>query len=284
MAVALIAAMVVVFAIVALSGGSSTSVIKETAARKPYTSSSGAMRENAVMRTSQRDMDVEPYIGGVADGGEMEEFDDSLVSRDLPDEEDVLSEADQMLDEALNALSPREGIRQLEERLASAPPETDVSKLHAAMALLHMYLDPPEPAAAMDLLATAEQEAQTPEEKHYADFVEAKVLQARGDKAGAMDRLRLSLESNKAVTLSSLEMRVMLGNLAWEAGDLEAAEQAYDTVLDQALAAAPRLGRRALAVYRQACLRQTRLYRATGRSVEAERLVRAMRGRLPADR
>lgn len=273
-----------VFAIIALSGGESSSVITQTAARKPFTAAAGKMRDKVLMRTSQREMDVESAGGGSGGDGEPGEYSDELASRELPDEEELRTEEDEILEAALNALSPREGIRQIKDRLASAPPETGHAKLHAAMALLHMWLEPPEPAAAMDLIATSEQEAQTPEEKHYADFMEAKVMQARGDEAAAMDTLRLSLESNKAVTVPALEMGVMLGNLAWEAGDLERAEQAYDKVINDALAAAPRLGRRALGVYRQACLRQTRLYRATGRELEAERLVRAMRARLPAGR
>ena len=72
----------------------------------------------------------------------------------------------------------------------------------------------------------------------------------------------------------------MLGNLEAEAGNVAGAEVAYIQVVERAQAADETLRVRALDVYRQACLKLARIYRADGRDADATKLIRTMQNRI----
>ena len=266
--------------VIAMAFSGDESVVSRSATRKPFVAREDSMRDNARMLTSRnRDMDVPK---GAGDGGGVLDMESASISPTDPNagDEEELAEEEQVAQAALNALDPEEGILVIEQHLDSVETDAESSRLYSTMALLHVNADPPRPEEALAAAATAAKLAQTPEDQDYAVLVEANALHRQGDSKAAREQLKPVLERETPVTLSGLELGVMLGNLEAEAGDVAGAEAAYVRVVERAPAAVETLGVRALDVYRQACLKLARIYRADGRDADAKKLIRTMQNRL----
>ena len=147
------------------------------------------------------------------------------------------------------------------------------SHLYGALARLSIQVVPPDTAGATEAANAALDLAQTPEDRHRAAYVEATVLQFGGRLEDARKAVRAMLEREQTATLPGLKLGIFEGSLAEQGGDAEAAEQAYRNVIRQTRAMEDGEQAQLSDSYRLATLKLARLYRRTGRSKEAERLV-----------
>lgn len=197
-----------------------------------------------------------------------------------PDRSTLEEEIERLLQEAVNAPIPEEGIAQVTEYLAQLDQVAEASRLYAALATLYMKSSPTPPDIVQELLARAAAVAINPEDRLYAARVEAEILQQCADANDALARVREALQADNVETLDTLQLRLMQGDLEERKGDLVAAEAAYKELTKRSWAARETLGPRAADLYRLACLRLARLYRKTGRDREADTLARTVRTRL----
>ncbi|MBN2307571.1 MAG: hypothetical protein JXR94_01290, partial [Candidatus Hydrogenedentes bacterium] len=268
-----------------LLSGPQDSVVSSQGTRRPFLARPGTMRENAAPIVSDREMDVPVAADAGSAGGAPEPAGEEGAA--VPPEGEApapLSEEQRIERVAMSAVSPAQGILQIEQYLAGLEAAAEASRLYSTMALLRLQCDPPATDEALAALAVAGELAGTAEDRHYAALIQANALHMRGDLEGACVYIRALLEDDDAVTVPGLQLQMKLGHLEMEAGRTGPAEEAYEGVAARALSAAESLGAEGLAVYRQACIQLARVYRSTGRTKEAEALAREMRSRMDAGR
>jgi len=195
-------------------------------------------------------------------------------------DEHPLSEAEQALEEAMNALSVDDAIERLTACLSEFEGAEEEARLYTSLAGLHSRAEPPDLEAAEQALDKAAALARTPTDKQRVVHAEANMLVVAGKQEQALERIEESLSQDGPATLPGLDLAVLRGTLHEESGDLDSAEAAYNDAAERAVEAAGTLGEAALNVYRQACLKLARLYRTSGRQHLADRVRREMRARL----
>lgn len=184
---------------------------------------------------------------------------------------------DELREEALAAPSPQAGVEMVNKALANARSKSESSQLYSTLAKLEAQSNPANYAAVDRALANAEALAETAEDRHEAGLAKAQILLNRGDRAQALEALNHALAQGDAVTEAGLRARVLRANLYEETGDTARAVAEYQKSIEDASKSAPTLGLDAANVYRQACLRLSRLYRQQGNEKEAEKLARRMK-------
>ncbi len=184
------------------------------------------------------------------------------------------------IDEATNTVDPRVGVTRLERFLSTLKNLQEASNAYAALGALYARLGPAEEQKADSAFALALNLAQTPEEVHYATCLLVRALMARNEMSRALEESGRALSKGGELTLSGLELRMLRGQALEAAARDAEADEAYQKVREDSLAAATVLGPPAMAIYRQSCFALTRLYRRLGRDTDAETVTRLMKTRL----
>ncbi|MCX5771328.1 MAG: hypothetical protein NTZ09_13820 [Candidatus Hydrogenedentes bacterium] len=182
--------------------------------------------------------------------------------------------------EALNALTPQQGIDRLADLLATLDNLENASRLYSTLGTLYAQTGEPGAAPAEEAFAAAKTFARSHEDRHRAALAHVTALSARGDVEGAVREAADALEQGDPYTLSGIQLAVTQGTLYEQQNALDQAEAAYKKAMQDALAAEPVLRDDALNVYRQACLSLVQLYRRTGREPAANSLVLTMKNKL----
>ena len=182
--------------------------------------------------------------------------------------------------EALNALTPQQGIDRLAALLATLDNLENASRLYTALGTLYTQTGEAGVAPAEEAFATAKKLARNHEDRHRAALAHVTALSARGDVEGAMREASAAIQPGDPYTLSGMQLAVAQGKLYEQQNAPDQAEEAYKKAMQDALAAEPVLHSDALNVYRQACLSLVQLYRKTGRESAANSLVLKMKNDL----
>lgn len=250
-----------------------------------FTAKPGTMRENAVaLSSSKRQTDEQPGgasgapsgNGGDASGAQQEvpaEEQKPLRVRSLsPEEAAAESPEEQSIREALNDLSPERGIEKLEALLETELNDDDRARVHAAIAKLCGQLDTPDMARQDQALQLAQAFASSPDAVLDTARTHAEILAQRGDYPGAMSRIRAARDGMGAASAERATLGVLLGGLLETQGDASAAEDAYAAAFKDAREAGSQDGEGREEVLRQAGMRLSRMFRASGRGAEADNL------------
>lgn len=182
--------------------------------------------------------------------------------------------------EALNALTPQEGIDRLAGLLATLDNLEQASRLYTSLGTLYAQSGEAGAAPAEEAFAAAKNLARSHEDRHQAALAHVTALSARGDIEGAMREASAAVQEGDPYTPSGIQLIVAQGKLYERQNAPDQAETAYKKAMDDALAAAPVLRDDALNVYRQACLSLAQLYRRTDREPAANSLVLSMKNKL----
>jgi len=204
---------------------------------------------------------------------------DDNEANDTPRETPVTAE-EAAATEALNALTPQQGIDRLAALLATLDNLENASRLYTALGTLYAQTGEAGVAPAKEAFAAAKKLARSHEDRHRAALGHVTALSARGDIEGAMREASAAIEEGDPSTLSGMQLAVAQGKLYEQQNAPDQAEAAYKKAMEDALAAAPVLHADALNVYRQACLSLVQLYRKTGREPAANSLVLTMKNKL----
>ncbi|MCP4640722.1 MAG: hypothetical protein GY851_09830 [bacterium] len=277
---------ILLFAMIYLLGGGAGSVTKPEAAAKPLVAKAGKARDKTlIIERATDEMDTSAFTGG--DGasrpkGESDPAQDG-VDADAPVEE-PLSPEEEAIQEALNAIDPRTGIKRIKEHLASLSNAAQAAQTYTALATLQLQTDPPSLDEALASAALARESASTASDAHGAGLVEARIRVEQGDASGAAEGIDALLDARPEVTVPGLELRVLQGHLAARARDRAGARSHYEQAAADAIGSAPSLGEPALDIYRQACLHLSRSHAMQGRTSEAKGVIREMNRRLTTAR
>ncbi len=252
---------------------------KRSQSSSTFFARSGTMRERARMLVSKKK--APPKRKGEVNGRITNGDTISSIRRISPQSDEPRpSEDEQAAQEALNALTPEEGIEKVLASLATLETTAETAELYSALGRLYAQTDPPDIANAQAAFATASNLVRSSEAKHRIACLEAKMLVTQDQPRAALTRIRDTLEFDKTITVARLQLMIMLGKLKHDAGDVEAAEAAYRAIVGQSLDIFEDLGPDSVDVYRQACLNLARLYRKTGHDKKADSLVKTMKQRL----
>ncbi len=243
--------------------------------QKSFRAKEGTMRKNAQVLTSKKKKSNKSKSASSSKSNGDKNKIRSIKSLTNPP-----SENERIAKEALNTLIPEEGIKSLLERLATLEAMDEAADLYSALGLLHAQTDPPDIAKARAAFSAATDLAQTDIERHHLAYMEVSMLVNHAKTSDALKLIRGTLEFDETISTPRLQLLTMWGNLMQEAGELEVAETTFRSIAGQSPATLEALGPEAIDVYRQACLRLTRLYRKTGRDIEADELTRTMKQRL----
>lgn len=246
----------------------------------------GTMRENAVALSSSK-RQTDERSGGASgapagSGGDASaaqppeaptEEQKPLRVRSLsPEEEEAESPEEQSIREALNDLSPERGIEKLEALLDTELSDDDRARVHAAIAKLCGQLDTPDVARQDQSLQLAQAFASSPDAVLDTARTHAEILAQRGDYTGAMDRIRAARDGLGAASAERATLGVLLGGLLETHGDGSAAEDAYAAAFKDARETDAQNADGREEALRQAGMRLSRMYRASGRGAEADNL------------
>ncbi|HUW60818.1 MAG TPA: hypothetical protein VMZ06_07395 [Candidatus Bathyarchaeia archaeon] len=205
--------------------------------------------------------------------------DDNTEANDKPRETPVTPE-EAAAAEALNALTPQQGIDRLSALLATLDNLENASRLYTALGTLYTQTGEAGVAPAEEAFAVAKKLAHTYQDRHRAALAHVTALSARGDIEAAMREAADAIQPGDPYTISGMQLAVAQGKLYEQQGAPDQAETAYKKAMEDALAAQPVLHNDALNVYRQACLSLVQLYRKTGREPAANSLVLKMKNDL----
>lgn len=178
--------------------------------------------------------------------------------------------------EALGSMKPQTGIDRLMRHLENVKSMAEAADAYSALGTLYLQTDPPELDAAFGALSTATDNAGSPGSRHHNALIEAYALVEHGMSERALQRIESVLREEGPVTVDRLQLTLMLGRLHEDGDRLDFAEAAYQEVIDRAPTLAGARGENAWDVYRQACVKLSRIYNRTYRAKDAERLARAM--------
>ncbi len=195
------------------------------------------------------------------------------------DPADNLTEEERTLREALNTFEPREEIEKVKQALAATEAASEAHEMYTALGILYGRLDPPRIDEAKEAFDRAKALADSNATLHEIARREAAVLVSLGhaQQALACVNRALSYQYEGDTTVAWLELNVIKGKLEESIGNMDRAENAYLTVIERIFDVTDTAEPGVEGVYRQACLRLTRLYNNTGREKEAKRVKRKMK-------
>ncbi len=242
---------------------------------------SGKMRRNVQVLTSKKK--TVPKVKGKKQDGRgngANDYDKISSAASMSHEPAAnLTEEERTFREALNTLEPRKGIEKVKQGLATAEAASEAHELYTALGVLYARLDPPEIDESKEAFDRAKALADSNATLQKTARREAAMLVSLGhaQQALACVNRSLSYDHEGDTTVAWLELNVIKGKLEENIGNMDRAEDAYLTVIERVFdvpdAAEPGIE----GVYRQACLRLTRLYNNTGREKEAKSIKRKMK-------
>jgi len=241
---------------------------------KRFTARPGTTRPQAVALSSNKRPSQVSAISESSKAVDHEAPARSIPVKSLspPAPEESGSPAERLIEEALDSLSPEADLDRLRAALAENPPPDEAALLHAAMGLLFARLDPPDYGQAEEAFIQAAACATTPECRQRVLVQEVRVLLQSGASDRAREKITPLLEEGTVITVSTLRLGLMLGQLDESAGALAAAAGVYERLLDRALAVHLGADPESEDLLRVMALHLARLYRELGRNAEAEAL------------
>ncbi|HOZ48829.1 MAG TPA: hypothetical protein PLO37_07560 [Candidatus Hydrogenedentes bacterium] len=240
---------------------------------------SGTMRDRAQMLVSgKKDLPATTGTAAQEPGeGDRAHSIKSISPREQEETDALYREAARA---ALLAVTPEEGIQQLRALLAEGAPEAGAAEAYSALGSLYTRLKPPDLEKARDAFATAARFAIAPARRHEVLYAQAVAWLSLNLPVDALDQIETSLTADEILSPGLLRIRVLQGNMLEETGDMAAAERAFRQVVDQPVETFKALGADSVDVYRQACLRLTRLCQKQSRDKEAQAVGREMNRKL----
>jgi tetratricopeptide (TPR) repeat protein len=234
--------------------------------QKRFTAKPGAMRDNALALTTDKRTEAAAAIN---ESGGTEDAEKTIRVRSLsrPDE-NRLSEAETEIREALNALSPEQGMEKLEAMLAEGRADGREADIYCALGGLRARKNPPDYNAAAEAFLQARQAASGRAARQRVAIHEAQMHFYRGATASARKVVDSALAEPGPLNFESIQLGLMQGQIEESAGNLEEAEKAYNRMLDLALDAAGgdgETGGDLTDLIRLAGLRLSRIYRDSDR-------------------
>ncbi len=186
-------------------------------------------------------------------------------------EEAPLTEHQRDIREAMNSLSPEDGLDKLQGMLDGRRGAEEESEIYAAMAALYQQLDPPRSTNAREAFERAMASARSTALRRDIALREASFLIGQGETAAAQQRITGILEEGGAPTPVQVKLEVLSGQLDEQAERKTEAEKAYRSAIEHTLEMAKDapLDDEGTDALRLACLRLSQLYQATGREKEA---------------
>lgn len=180
----------------------------------------------------------------------------------------------QIADHALNAQTPEEGIRQVEEYLETTRSPDEKSLFLSVEALLYLRKIPEDLIQAEMAAHAAYEAAQTPEIKYRAAGVLAQVMERKGEIQNACQIMGEVLASHLDPSPSRILLQVNQGLLLERMGETAAAQAAYVDALGQAEQSVDAVDEEVLKQCRLAGFRLAQIYRTQGKNREADEVVR----------
>ena len=215
--------------------------------------------------------------GDDASDEQPQDEDDPIHEEPAAHDEEPQSKTDQAVQEAMNALSPTDGIEALEAYLATLEQLDEATKAYCALGTLYAQMDPPNMGEAEGAFDSAGDLAQSPGERMEARYLLVKALMDRGEDDRAREKAAAALEQAGPGTCRGAHLRIVMGAAYEGKGALQQAEVAYEQAMVDSRNAVRNGEREAVDVYRQACLSLARVYRKGNRDREAKALARKLR-------
>ncbi len=170
------------------------------------------------------------------------------------------SQVDGLITEAYAADGEQAAMDLLARAMAETQSPEDTSRLYAAIGALELAREEPDVTVGLAALRNATESATTPEMRTQNALAEVTAMVLHADVAQGLARIDELLDADGLAVGGAHHLTLMRGDLLVEQGDLNGAEAAYDGVRQ---AASPQaLANDAL--FRQASLRLARLYARTG--------------------
>jgi tetratricopeptide (TPR) repeat protein len=233
---------------------------------------------------SESDQGSSPQAPGESSGNPTQAGEESAesdaASDDLAAQKEEKSEAETKVMAALNAISADDGLRHLADAAATLTAQDAAADIYTAAAKLYLRSQPPNTDAAWAALQQGAAHATNPNEKAQVALAQATFLEQTGRPAEASQFLRDQFSDADEATSGTVQGLLQLGGLEEADGNADAAANAYTRAVDLAIGLLRSKDSEASGLYRQAVMRLSRLYRATGKTKEAEAIVEAMRARL----
>lgn len=275
------AIVIVLVTIVIRSGGGIDPATFDSGKR--FKAKPGTTRENAMILTSDKRKSTEGPEAAIARRSEEREDGGPPVIKSLskPKDGPRSGPANDRAQAALNSFSPEAGLRQLEEALALPHGAEQAALLHEAQGQLYAQLDPPDYDKSRAAFVQAIEKAEDPalEEEILYKSVQALMQEGQEEEAGQILAERLTAHPPAGET--GYKLQLLQGQLYERAGRGEAAEDAYQAVLNAAQTMPPSLDRsEAIDLVRLAGLRLTNLYRKHDRQQAADGLSRDLKVKL----
>lgn len=250
-----------------------------------FTAKPGTTRENAILLTSNKRAETEDPEDPIARRSDKKEDpSDPLEVKSLSKSEEGDEKggrAGEAARAALNNYSPEAGLRQLEAALDLPNTPEQAAILHDAAGQLHTQTNPPDYDKSLESFETAAGLTQDPELQEELAFNTAQMLMQAGRDAEARDKIEAYLADNPPAGPTGYKLQIVHGQLLERAGQLEAAENTYQSVLDAAREVPGALERdAALSLTRLAGLRLTSLYRKNDRDQAADVLSKDLKRQL----
>lgn len=177
---------------------------------------------------------VMPIVSSTQSSGsaESEEGQAKEGATTLHVQKEVLAEAAQS---ALDAATARDGLAQIEERLAQEISERERSDLENAKAKLKLRVIPPDTEGAFAAVRRAAEAAQSPEQSHRSALVEAEILLLQERPSEARAVLRATRTAYNEPSVNRLRAGITEAALALQQEDPADAARIYKDVMSESL-------------------------------------------------
>lgn len=199
-----------------------------------------------------------------------------------PEEAEAEDETEQSVRAALNDLSPARGIEKLQAMLETELSDDERARVYGAIARLCGELETPDLARQEEALSFAASYAESPKAALEAARNHAEILSSRGDYAGASERVKQAISDLTQASPERAELGIIMGGLMEAQQDAVGAEEAYAAAFKDAKDSASEQPEQREEALRQSGLRLSRIYRATGRSSEADAVAQSLTAALQA--
>ena len=179
--------------------------------------------------------------------------------------------------EALNTLSPAEGIAHVQAQLMTVQDPGTTAALYAALGRLYAFRDPPDLDAALAAFDRAVELAPSAEARH--SIVRDRIL-AMHDAGRPEEILALvegAVRPDDEASLATLQLDLLRAAALEKLDRADDAAAVYQTIMDRTLEMRDDNPLQAEDIYRQGAMRLARLYRETGRTEEADAIARDVR-------
>lgn len=186
---------------------------------------------------------------------------------------DIAKVQQQVIQQALSAIDPEKGIRQIKDFFAASDQVQVVSELYSALGKLYTQTTPPKMTFARDAFNSVIARAHTAVQLQDAGMTAVNTLRANNDMPQAIKTAEMTLSRLTVTTAKTFQLRVILATMYEDANRIGEAEKAYEQAIAEYESNGKQFGAEAENSYVQACRKLAQLYRQADKREDAERII-----------